>query len=127
MLKQLYVDNALSRTRVCEWYTRFWDVHENLEGDESNGQPTAVRTPDMIETVRELISADHLMTLRMMEEELEISRETIRRILMGDLGKRNICPRFVPRCWMNRRLSDCEPIKNLFNLSTMILACWTQL
>jgi C4-type Zn-finger protein len=29
----------------------------------------AVRTPDMIETVRELISTDRRMTLRMMEEE----------------------------------------------------------
>jgi hypothetical protein len=33
-----------------------------------------------------------------MEEELEISRETIRKILMKDLGKRKICAWFVPHC-----------------------------
>jgi hypothetical protein len=54
-------------------------------------KPTAVRTTDMIETVRELISTDRRMILLMMGEELEISRETIRRILVEALGKREIC------------------------------------
>jgi hypothetical protein len=73
LIKQVSGDNALPRTRVFEWYARFRDGRENIENDESSGRPTAVRTPDMIETVRELISTDR----RMMEEELEISRETI--------------------------------------------------
>jgi hypothetical protein len=68
LIKQAYGDNALSRTRVYEWYARYWDGRENLENDERNG-PTTVRTPDMIETVREMISSDRRMTLRMMEEE----------------------------------------------------------
>jgi hypothetical protein len=46
------------------------DVRENLEDDERSGRPTAVRTPDMIETVRELILTDRRMTLRMMGEEV---------------------------------------------------------
>jgi transposase len=61
---------------VFEWYVRFRDDHESLKHDESRGRSTAVRTPD-IEAVRELISTDLRMTLRMMEEELEISRKTI--------------------------------------------------
>jgi hypothetical protein len=52
----------------------------------------------MIGTVRECISADRRMTLWMMEEKLEISRETILKILVEDLGKRKICARFVPYC-----------------------------
>jgi hypothetical protein len=44
----------------------------------------------MTETFRELVSTELRMTLRMMEEELEINRETIRKILMEDLGKRKI-------------------------------------
>jgi hypothetical protein len=39
----------------------------------------------MVETVRKLISTDCQMTLQMMEEELKISKETIRKILMEDL------------------------------------------
>jgi hypothetical protein len=43
----------------------------------------------MTETVRELISTDRRMSLQMMEEESEISRETIRKILVEDL--RQVC------------------------------------
>jgi hypothetical protein len=70
LIKQAYGDNALSRTGVSEWYTRFRDGRENPEDDECSGRPTAVRTPDTIEAVRELISTDRRMTLRMMEEEV---------------------------------------------------------
>jgi hypothetical protein len=52
----------------------------------------------MIETVRELISTDRRITLLMMEEELEISKETIRVILVEDLGKREICAKVVLHC-----------------------------
>jgi hypothetical protein len=35
---------------------------------------------------------------QLMEEELEISRETVRRILVQDIGKRKMNAWFVPRC-----------------------------
>jgi hypothetical protein len=62
LIKHAYGDNALSRTRAFKWYTRFRDGRENVE-DERSGLPTAFRTPDMIETIRELISADRRMAL----------------------------------------------------------------
>jgi hypothetical protein len=46
----------------------------------------------MIGTVRELILIDCQITLRMMEEELKISRETIHKILVEGIGKwKNLC------------------------------------
>jgi transposase len=119
LIKQAYGDNALSRTWVLEWYARFRDGRENLEDDERSGRPTAVRTPDMMETVRKLISTDHRMTLRMMGEELEIIRETIRRILMEDLVKRNICARFVPHCLTDEQ----NDLKLTAGLSRVYLIC----
>jgi hypothetical protein len=89
----------LSRTRHFGSRARFWDGSEMLENDESSGRPTDVQTPVMIEVVRELISSDRGMTLRMMEEELEISKETIHKILVEGLGRREFCGRFVPHCW----------------------------
>jgi hypothetical protein len=56
---------------------QFRDSHENLEDDNRSGWPTAVRTPDMIKTVHEMISTDRRMTHHMMEEELEMTRQTI--------------------------------------------------
>jgi hypothetical protein len=60
-------------TVLYEWYITFRDDPENLEDYKRSGRPSVVRKPDVIETVRELISTDRLMTLRMTEEELEIS------------------------------------------------------
>jgi hypothetical protein len=72
---------------------------------------------NMIKTVRELISTDRLMTLRIMEEELEISRETIRRLLVEDLGKQKICSRFIPHCLTDEqqvlRLQACQDLFSL--------------
>jgi hypothetical protein len=48
----------------------------------------------------------------MMEEELEINRETIRGILVEDVGKWKICASFVPHCLIDERnvltLQACE-------------------
>jgi hypothetical protein len=50
--------------------------------------------------------------LRTIEEELEINRETVLRIFVGDLGKGKICARFVPHCLTNEqkalRLQACQ-------------------
>jgi hypothetical protein len=70
LIKQAYGENAVSHTWVFEWYARFWDGRENLKDDKRSGLPATIRTPDVIETVWELSSSDHLM----MEEELDISR-----------------------------------------------------
>jgi hypothetical protein len=112
LIKQAYSDNAVSCTWVYECYSRFWDGFENLKDDKYGGQPTAVQTPDMIKTVQELISTDCHMTVRMMEEILEISRETIHKTLVEGLRKQKICTRFIPHCSTDEqkalRLQACQ-------------------
>lgn len=98
LIKRACADNALSRSRVSEWYARFRDGRGKLEDDERSGRLTAVQTPNMMEIVQELIETDYRMTLRLTKEELEIIRETIRKIVMENLGKREICFRFVRHC-----------------------------
>lgn len=85
ILKQVYGNSALFHTRVFEWYARFRNGRGNLERLRTHWTTHSRSKPDMIEIVRELISTDHLMTLRMIEEELEIIRETIRKIVVENL------------------------------------------
>lgn len=96
LIKQVYGDDALSRGRVFEWFARFRDGREELEDDAHTGRPKNVRTQEMIEKVKELLLSDRRTTLKMMEETLNINRETIRLIVTEDLGKRKLCARFVP-------------------------------
>jgi hypothetical protein len=91
-----------------EWYARFWDGSENLEDDKHSGRPTTIRTPNVIETVWELSSTDH----RMMEEELDVSRETLHRVLVGDFGKQKFSTLFILHCLTDEqkalRLKACQ-------------------
>jgi ferritin-like metal-binding protein YciE len=49
----------------------------------------------------------------MVEEEPEISRETILKTFAEDLGKRKICVRFVPQCLTDElKAQDCKLFKS---------------
>jgi hypothetical protein len=51
-----------------------------------------------------------------MEEELEISRETIRKILMEDLGKRKNCASFVPRCLTDEQKAQTSSLSRVYSI-----------
>jgi len=55
LMKQVYGDDCLSRSRVHEWFQRFQNGREDIYDDEHVGQPKSVITENSIETVREFI------------------------------------------------------------------------
>jgi hypothetical protein len=74
--KHAYGDNAVPHTCVFfKWYARFWGGLENLEDKEGSGRPTVVRTTYMSETVREFISTDREMTLRMINRKSKLTEK----------------------------------------------------
>ncbi|KAG5347257.1 SETMR methyltransferase, partial [Acromyrmex charruanus] len=91
-MQQVYGSQCLDRTAVFEWHKRFLEGRETLEDDKKSGRPILVRTPEMIEKVRDFVANDRNASLKMMEEALNISRETIRTILHEDLGKTKFVP-----------------------------------
>ncbi|EGI68410.1 FLJ37770-like protein [Acromyrmex echinatior] len=99
-MQQVYGSQCLCRTVVFEWHKRFLEGRETLEDDKKSGRPILVRTPEMIKKVRDFVANDRNASLKMMEEALNISRETIREtiriILHEDLGKTKVCAKFVP-------------------------------
>ncbi|EGI62804.1 FLJ37770-like protein, partial [Acromyrmex echinatior] len=96
-MQQVYSNQCLGRTAVFEWHKRFLEGRETLEDDKKSGRPILVRTPEMIEKVRDFVANfDRNASLKMMEEALNINRETIRTILHEDLGKTKVCAKFVP-------------------------------
>ncbi|EGI63823.1 FLJ37770-like protein [Acromyrmex echinatior] len=95
-MQQIYDSQCLGRAAVFEWHKRFLEGKETLEDDKKSGQPILVRTPEMIEKVRDFVANDRNASLKMMEEALNINRERIRTILHEDLGKTKVCAKFVP-------------------------------
>ncbi|KAG5331688.1 SETMR methyltransferase, partial [Acromyrmex heyeri] len=88
--------SASETLRSMFWHKRFLEDRETLEDDKKSGRPILVRTPEMIQKVRDFVANDRNASLKMMEEALNISRETIRIILHEDLGKTKVCAKFVP-------------------------------
>ena len=88
----------MSRKCVYDWFKRFRDEKETAEDEPRSGRPSTSRTPDMIER----------MTLRLITEELGISKDTVHTIVRQDLGKRKICSRFVPH-----KLTDEQKAKRM--------------
>ncbi|KFM57786.1 hypothetical protein X975_14595, partial [Stegodyphus mimosarum] len=98
MLKEVYGEQALSRSRTFKWYGCLQDGRESVEDDTHTGKPISVCMPETIEKVRKLVTADWRRTIGMLASELNIDKEVVRQILTQDLGKRKVCSRFVPHC-----------------------------
>ena len=70
--------------------SRFREGKETTEDEPSSGRPSTSRTPEMIDKVRQMLAQDRCLTLRLIVEELGISKSTTHTIVRDDLGKGEI-------------------------------------
>jgi len=96
LMRQVYGDNCLSRAQLFRWYARFKSGVETIEDEARPGRPFSVRNEGINAKVRKRIQEERCVTVIMMAGEFDVNRETIRQILMDDLGKRKVASRFVP-------------------------------
>ena len=100
------------------WFKCFRDGKETTEDEPRSGRPSTRRTPDMIERVRQMLTQDRRVTLRLMAEELGISKDMVHTIVCEDLGNRKICSRFVPH-----KLTDEQKAKRMETSGDIITMC----
>ena len=104
----------MSRARVFEWHKRFCEGREEVEDNPKSGLPVSVKTDRDIQLVNKVVRRDRRLTIRMMAEELEMSKESVRTILVENLGMKKICARMVPKLLSDeqksRRMEVCEEI-----------------
>ena len=97
LMRQVYGDNCLSRAQIFRWYVRFKSGVETIKDEARLGRPFSVRNEGLVVKVRKRIQEERCVTVRMMAGEFGVNRETIRQILVEDVGKRKVASRFVPR------------------------------
>ena len=95
MLVQVYGREAVSRKCVYEWFKRFREGKETTEDEPRLGRPLTSRTLEMIEKVRQILAQNLLLTLRLIAEELGISKDTAHTIVRDDLDKRKNCSLYL--------------------------------
>jgi hypothetical protein len=89
MLVQVYKDNAVKKTTVYTWVTRFTDGRDSVTDKEKPGWPATSRTKENI------MGENRQPTARSIAEQANISRETARKIFTEDLDMRKVCAKMV--------------------------------
>jgi predicted transposase YdaD len=97
MLVQVYGDNAMKKTAVYKWVKRFSEGRENVTDEERSGRPATSRTKENIAHVCQIVRENRRLAVRSIAEQVNIDRETVRRILTEDLDKRKVCAKMVPK------------------------------
>jgi hypothetical protein len=96
LVQKAYGNEAVNRSNVLRWYSRFRDGRELAEDDERGDRPKSTRTEVNIAAVADLVENDRRIASRMIAESLNIPKTVVLRILKEDLGKRKLCAHFVP-------------------------------
>jgi len=114
MVNAAYGDQALSRSNVFRWYGRFRDGREDIEDDPRSGRPTECRNDNNVEKISQLLLQNCYLSLRMLADEVNIGKDTVRKIAVEDLRKRKICSRFIPHPstpeQKDRRIAACRDL-----------------
>ncbi|UYV78689.1 hypothetical protein LAZ67_16002394 [Cordylochernes scorpioides] len=112
MLNKAFPNNAPKRTTVFEWHSRFKAGRISIEDDPRQGRPTFQRTDENVQNITDLIKENPRTTLLELEQDTDISKTTIGRIVTEDLRLKKTPAKFIPRFLTNKqklcRLATCE-------------------
>ena len=118
LLKTVYGEQVMSRTQVFEWHKRFSTGREDVGDDPKSGRLSTSRTEANIERVKELIRSEA-------NEQLGLDKESVRSILVDDLGMRKICAKMVPRLLTDdqktRRVNTCHDVLDQLEVNTKLV------
>jgi len=76
MLKQVFGDEARSRTQTHEWYKCFQGGQTSIEDKECSGQPSALQYDENIQQAWKVIHSSCHLTIHEVAEEGGVSKTT---------------------------------------------------
>jgi len=97
MLVQVYGDSAMNKIAVYKWVKRFSEGRESVTDEKRSGRPATSRTEENITKVRQIVRENRRLTVRSIEEQVNIDRETVRKILTEDLDMRKCVQKWSQR------------------------------
>ena len=75
----------------------FSDGRESVADEERSGRPATSRTKENIAKVRQIVCENRRLTVRSIAQQVNIDRETVRKILTEDLDMRKVCEKWSQR------------------------------
>jgi len=87
-IQQAFRDDAMSITRIKEWYNRFKDGSTSVDSEPRHGRPSTSQNDNVINQVQTLVMQDRRITVRDLAGEVGVSIGSVHTILTADLGLR---------------------------------------
>lgn len=126
MLQKAFSEQALSKTRVYEWYKTFKEGRESVEDEERPGRPTTSTDEQHVAKIKELLLQNRRLTTREIADMVDISNGSVNNILKDVLRLRKVKSRMVPKTLSlfekQRRIDVCETMLSDYqvNMKCMI-------
>jgi len=99
-IQQAFGDDAMSITRIKEWYNCFKDGSTSVDTEPRHSRPSTSRNDNIIKEVWTLVMQDRRITVRELADEVGVSIGSVHTILTADLGLRRVSVKFVPKLLM---------------------------
>jgi len=87
----------MKKTAVYKWVKRISEGRESVTDEERSGRPATSRTEENIAKVLQILHENCRLTVRSIAEQVNIDKETVRKILTEDLDMRKVCAKMVPK------------------------------
>jgi len=87
----------MKETAVYKRVKHFSEGRESVTDEERSGWPSTSRTEENIAKICQTLRENHRLTVRSIADQVNINRETVRKILTEDLDMRKECAKMVPK------------------------------
>ena len=87
----------MKKTAVYERVKRFSEGRESADDKERSGRPARSRTVENFAKNRQIVRENRRLTVRSLAEQVNMDRETVRKIITEDLDMRKVCANVVPK------------------------------
>jgi len=92
----------------------FFEGGASVTDEERSGWPATSRTEENITKIHQIVHENCRLTVRSIAEQVNIDRETVRKILTEDLDMRKVCAKMVPKELTKeqnqRRVTVCQDL-----------------
>ncbi|XP_023224672.1 putative uncharacterized protein FLJ37770 [Centruroides sculpturatus] len=97
LLRKVYGDSTMAKSKVYEWHQHFRESRESIADDEHSGRPLTSQNEENVELVTQCVHKDRCQTLEKITVATHLSKTSCQRILTKDFNMHRVSQHIVPQ------------------------------